>query len=114
MARRRKRLTGNRPKPFALDEIKCRVVRGPHRDDPNRWYWQAVTYNDKQKNTVWTGWGTVAEVRAAVAPLLMGLEVAPANRDDRVNTVQDLLEVWLAWQLRVGRTRGLRLECRLT
>ena len=88
-----------RPKPFSLDKIKCRIVSGPHPDDPNRWYWQAVTYGDGEQRTIWTGWGSVEEVKAALAPLLMGMQAAPSRREDRVSTVQDLLEVWLAWQL---------------
>ena len=93
------RRTTSRPRPFSLDRIKCRVVRGPHRADPTRWYWQAFAYGDSEQRTVWTGWGTAEEVKAALAPLLMGMRAAPSRREDRVTSVQDLLEVWLAWQL---------------
>ncbi len=88
-----------RPKPFALDNIKCRVVRGPHRDDGGSWYWQALVYEDSRQITVWRGWATAEEAKAALAPLLMGMQAAPSKRADRVSSVRDLLEVWLAWQL---------------
>ena len=96
MSRRR---SSGRPKPFTLDRIKCRVLRGPHRDVPERWYWQAVRYEDGEQVHVWAGWATSDEARTALAPLLLGLQAAPSKPKDRMDTLKDLLETWLAWQL---------------
>ena len=88
-----------RPKNFDLGAIKVKVIRGPHKDASDRWYWQAVKYEDGAAETVWTGWGTVAEVQAALAPILTGEAPKSTKTDEKVTTVKDLLEVWLAWQL---------------
>lgn len=86
-----------KPRPISLDDIHVRVIRGPHRDHADRWYWQARQTNGGKRELVWSGWGTADEVKVALAPLVAGQR--PARPDDSVERVRDLLEVWLAWQL---------------
>ena len=92
-----RRNTNTKPRPFSLDDIHVRVVRGPHRDHADRWYWQARQTLAGERHVVWTGWGTLDQVKVALAPLVAGQR--PARADDSVERVRDLLEVWLAWQL---------------
>ena len=94
-----RRKSSGRPKPFTLDRIRCRVLRGPHREVPERWYWQAVRYEDGEQIHVWAGWATAEEARKALAPILLGLQAAPSKPEHRMETIKDLLETWLAWQL---------------
>lgn len=93
------RKSSGRPKSFSLDQIKCRVLRDPKASDPSRWYWQAVRYEGGVQVHVWAGWATAEEVRKALAPILLGLQAAPSKPEDRMETLKDLLETWLAWQL---------------
>jgi integrase len=76
-----------------VGRVRVGVVRGPHADDVNRWYWRARISEDGNMRTVWTGWGTVSEVQVAVAGF-----VATGERErptgDRAETVRDLLEFW--------------------
>lgn len=80
-----------RPSPRRVGPYRLRVVRGPHRDAPARWYWRAEQYRGATAETVWTGWGTVEEADAAVARLVTG-ESTPGAHD--CETVRDLLSLW--------------------
>ena len=93
MARRAK---SGRPKPFAVGEIRGRVIRGPK---DGRWYWRAEIH--RSRSTVWTGWATRAEAIANVATIRGdGLPVPDKGRarPDEIRTVEDLLDVWLGSQ----------------
>jgi len=85
-----------------IGPLRVRAIRGP-RDDGS-WYYRAERYRDNSSETVWTGWATVERVTRILAGLVADdrLEEAPASRGEHLDTVKDLLEVWLAWQ--VGRS----------
>lgn len=91
-----------RPKPFSVGTVRVRVIRGPHKEDGQRWYFRAERYEGTDGRTVWTGWGTVAEVMRAVAALVAeGQEIAPRAarpRDTLCETIRDLLEFWIGEQ----------------
>jgi|GEM_PF-7031059 len=94
-----------RPKTINLDAAKVRVVRGPHKTDADSWYWRADLYvGGGVRKSLWNGWATREAARRKVAALLQAENVAQAADDARaargseVQTVQDLLEVWLASQ----------------
>ncbi len=78
--------------------VRIRAVRGP-RDD-GAWYWRAVKYEGGGEHTILTMWGTQHQVeRVVAAHLAAGTEDEPKPRQaDRVDTVQDLMEVWVAAQ----------------
>lgn len=105
MARRR-----SRPKVIHMDPIKANAVRGPHADDPELWYWQAVVRDPvlRTRRTVWSGWATRADAQVALAALVAeGVDVmAPLPELSQVKTVQDLLEVWLYQQEHHGGRKG--------
>lgn len=91
--------TPSRPKSFAVADIRVRAIRGPHKDRADRWYWQALSYRDGKQIVEWSGWGTLAEAKAALAPILAGQRASDAPApDDRVETVAALCETWLAAQ----------------
>ena len=92
-----------RPKPFQVGPVRVRAIRGP-RDDGS-WYFRAERYRDNTSETVWTGWATVERVTRILAGLVADdrLDEALASRGEHLDTVKDLLEVWLAGQ--VGRVR---------
>jgi integrase len=82
----------------SVGPIRIRAVRGP-RDD-GAWYWRAVKYEGGKENTVLTMWGSQTQVeRVVAAHLAAGTEDEPkARQADRVDSVKDLLEVWVASQ----------------
>ena len=97
-----------RPKRFHVGPIAIRVVRGPHKDDANSWYWRATAEEEGRRWNVWTGWGTVQQAQAEVAALLAandGSAPLPAAKTQaarakgtEVTTVRDLLECFAARQ----------------
>lgn len=94
------------------------VVRGPDPADPTRWYWRCRRKGDP--STYWSGWGTAAEAEAAVVQLLAGGGRRGAEPEaETIDTVKDLLEVWLGdsqlerSDIGANRKRGLRSNCRL-
>jgi len=100
-----------RPSSFRIGRsVTVRVVRGPHKADPDRWYWRADRGTPEGRVCAWSGWATAAGVEKHVAGALadgsLGDPDARAARDD-VRTVRDLLEVWVAEQDR--RCKGKRI-----
>lgn len=82
--------TKQRPPPFAVGDIRVRAIRGPDKEQRDRWYWRAEHYQDGAAETVWTGWGSRAEAIGAVAQLAGGApRPAPAR-----TTIRDLLRFW--------------------
>lgn len=94
-----------RPKPAELGPARLTAVRGPHSDGSGRWYWRARTKGTDQR-TVWTGWATRDAAMSAVAALVAtGAPLGTTPKATPVDTVGDLLEVWMGHQ----RTRtGLK------
>jgi len=79
-------------------------MRKPSKSDP-RWYWRAKLYRDGAEECVWSGRATRQEAERAVAALVAADELdrpTPRRRRDRMETVAELLDIWLAEQL--GRT----------
>ena len=90
-----------RPASFRIGrKITVRVVRGPHKADPKRWYWRADRSGPDGRECVWTGWGTAAEVELQIAGRFSEgrLDDPVARARDEVRTVRDLLEVWVGHQ----------------
>jgi integrase len=90
-----------RPKPYQVGPVRVRAIRGPRAD--GAWYFRAERYRDGGSETVWTGWGTVERVTRVLAGLVADdrLDEPPEHRSEHLDTIRDLMEVWLAWQ--VGR-----------
>ena len=93
-----------RPSSFRVGRtVTVRVVRGPHKSDPDRWYWRADRSTPEGRVCAWSGWATAAEVEKQVAGALADGSIedreARSDRDD-VGTVKDLLEVWVGEQER--------------
>ena len=92
-----------KPRPLKLDTVTARTIRGPHKDGSGRWYWRADLYvpGERRRDVLWTGWGSREDVRKEVSRLMAQrnpVEAAQAERESRrsdVQTVQDLLEVFL-------------------
>ena len=99
-----------RPKPFQVGPVRARAIRGP-RDD-GTWYIRAERYRDNSSETVWTGWATVEQVTRILAAIVADdrLDDPASERQEHLETVRDLLEVWLAWQ--VGRSDLSPYTCR--
>lgn len=90
-----------RPSSFRIGRsLTVRVVRGPHKDDPNRWYWRADQSTPDGRQCVWSGWGTAAEVEQRLAGRVHeGSLDDPTHRErDGIRTVKDLMEVWVGHQ----------------
>lgn len=87
-----------KPRPLAVGRVRARAIRGPRAR--SEWYWQALVYADGGSRTVWTGWGTVSAVEQALARLVAsgGVEAGRTARTASMETVQDLMEVWVAWK----------------
>lgn len=87
-----------RPKPFAVGEVRVRVVRGPRQ---GRWYWRAEDH--KTRATVWTGWAKKSEAIEAVSAIRAEGKPEPQRKgkasSDEIITIEDLLDVWLGAQL---------------
>jgi integrase len=99
MARR-----ARRPKGIDLDTVKVRAVRGPHRDDDQKWYWRAERYSGGGSHTVWTGWATRDEARKEASVIVAaGQEDVPqqppasAGEEPEIRTVRDLLRYYGGW-----------------
>ena len=91
-----------KPTKLTIGPVKARVVRGPHRDDPGRWYWRAVVYRgaNSEEVTLWTGWATRGEAEQVCARLVQEGALTPSENDiEAMRTVRDLLECWVATQL---------------
>lgn len=90
----------SRPKPFEVYPLRVRVVRGPRAED-GAWYFRAERYIDGRSVDVWSGWGHRDDVARHIATLVAeGRDDEPqGRRNDRVETVEDLLEFWLSAQL---------------
>lgn len=90
-----------RPKPFAVGSVRVRVHSGPRED--GAWRWRADRQGPKGRESVWSGWGTRAEAEAAVLQAMTGrgkLHEAIVG----LETVRDLLEVWLPAAARRDRS----------
>ena len=91
-----------RPKTITIGPIKARPIRGPHKDDPKRWYWRAMVWEGRGKNgeTVWTGWCTRSDAMTALTKVMTELSPTetsrPMLRAEQIITVRDLLEHWMA------------------
>jgi integrase len=93
----------SRPKPFAIGDVRVRAVRGPHRSNPDLWYFRAELYQAGDSRTVWTGWSTKDDATKAVAKLVANDEHLEdeAEEDDQADddtppeTVKELLQDWL-------------------
>ena len=87
-----------RPKPFAVGEVRVRVIRGPKPGAENQWYFRAEVYDNATTRTVWTGWNTLVGATRAVAEIVAaGVpagEPAPRATISEIKTVRDLLEHW--------------------
>ena len=91
-----------RPSSFRIGRsVTVRVVRGPHKSDPDRWYWRADRSGADGREVAWSGWATAAEVEKQIAAALsdgsLGTPEARSQGDD-VGNVRDLLEVWVGEQ----------------
>ena len=88
-----------RPKPYQVGPVRVRAIRGPRAD--GAWYFRAERYRDGTSETVWTGWGTVERTTRILAGLVADdrLDEPAEHRSEHLDTVRDLLEVWLAWQV---------------
>lgn len=89
-----------RPKSWSVGPVRVRVIRGPHKE--KGWYFRAEEYRDGQSFTLWTGWAVDPdEVTRQVAWLVAkGEQAEPGRRSpgERMETVRDLMEVWVAAQ----------------
>lgn len=98
MARRKT----SRPKPIKVARVRARAVRGPHKDDPTRWYWRAEVFADGRDQPVWTGWETRKGAERILAGIVAasddGLPVKP-EQPAEVRTFRDLLDYWLGSEL---------------
>lgn len=83
-----------RPQRIRLGDISVFVVRGPHKQDPQLWYWRA---RGPRKTELGARWATERDATAWAAQLLLGDRVKP--QEDRCETVVDLLELYLHWQM---------------
>lgn len=87
-----------RPKPFAVGEVRVRVIRGPKPGADDHWYFRAEVYDNATTRTVWTGWNTLVGATRAVAEIVAaGVpagEPAPRATITEIKTVRDLLEHW--------------------
>lgn len=87
-----------RPQPFAVGEVRVRVVRGPKPGSDDQWYFRAEVYDNTTTRTVWTGWNTrVGATRAVAEIVAAGVPAGePASRAaiTEIKTVRDLLEHW--------------------
>lgn len=88
----------SKPKAIHIGSLHARAIRGPK--DGNQWYWRAERYagNGGKGTTIWTGWGSPTECTKFLADLISrGEDAQPAPRQaDRIETIHDLLDVWLA------------------
>lgn len=86
---------GHKPRTLHIDPLHVRARRGP--DAEGRWYWRADWYSDGRDHSRAIGWATELEARRLAADLVAAEAFTrPKSRDaDRVDTVGDLLEVWL-------------------
>lgn len=92
-------MAARRPKPFSVGPVKVRVVRGPHGDDAERWYWQALRYEDSAQRCVWSGWATAADALRAVSDLVAAGQhdappAPPQEPGPEIKTVRDLLRYY--------------------
>ena len=96
-------MTTRKPRPLKLDNTTARAIRGPHKDGSDRWYWRADLYlsGERRRETLWTGWATRDDARQEVSSLLAQRNPVEAAQEERagraseVQTVKDLLEVYL-------------------
>lgn len=85
-----------RPKPIHVEPLRARIVRGPHPDRADRWYWRAVRYGDGTEAVVWTGWGTREEVVATLRALPTDVPRRAKTEHAALDTVDHLLRAWIA------------------
>lgn len=87
-----------RPRSITMAQLRARPVRARGAKGPQdgRWYWRATAGS----RSVWTGWGTPAEVTAELGRRLAAdpeLGAVPErSRDAGVRTVGDLMRAWAA------------------
>jgi integrase/recombinase XerC len=72
------------------------VVRGPHPERPDRWYWRAVRYGDGTEAVVWTGWATRDEVVATLRALPTDAPHRSRGERAALDTVEHLVRAWFA------------------
>src|SRR5688572_30385416 len=78
-------------------------------DGEGRRYWRART-TDASRRTIWTGWGTRAEVSAAVGALVSKGLPGPQSGLGPARTVADLIRRWGAHQ--ESRRKGNQIAAR--
>ena len=80
-----------KPAPIGVAHVRVRVIRGPRKHD-GRWYWRAEDHGDRL--TLWSGWATAAEAKAAA------LQVAADGKTARgarvLADLGDLMRAWVA------------------
>ena len=94
-------MSTRRPKHIVVGKVIARPVRGPAKANRSSWYWQARVEVDGTRTTLWSGWGTKAEVTEIVVDLLAkrpAEEPEPDVRASELEDVRDLMEVWLGAQ----------------
>lgn len=100
------------PDRIELEGVTATPMRERGTDSEGRRYWRART-TGAHRGTVWSGWGTRAEVSAAVAAVVArGLPARPGGRG-AVHAVADLLDRWEAQQerrLKAGEIAELTLR----
>lgn len=85
-----------RPSARGIAGLRLNVVRGPHRTDKRLWYWRVIDNRGGRRETLWSGWADEREAEAMLAQLAASGGVRPdTSRDETVETVRDLLEVWI-------------------
>lgn len=91
MAQRPKR---GRPAVVVVGDVRARATRGPRED--GRWYWRAEYHTERA--TVWTGWGTRAEVQRRLTEHVAehGTAARPSARAEELATLDDLMRAWFA------------------
>jgi hypothetical protein len=87
-----------RPAKLIVGPVGARVVRGPHREDSTKWYWQGRTCRDDEAVTVYSGWKTREEAAQEIATLVATGNVEQERpthaQSAEIDTVLDLLRYW--------------------
>ena len=115
MPRKSSRQHPDRPANFHVGDARLQVVRGPHPDDVNVWYWRAARRSEtgKWESIPGPGWATRERAERQIAQMVGNGEAgAVANHKSReregggVVTVGDLLEKWLKLGVAPRETAG--------
>lgn len=87
-----------RPKTLTIGPAIARAVRGPHRDDQSRWYWQVQIEEAGGRRTLWSGWARKREVQGIAVDLLASDSPPETAKPTETESIRDLLETWTAAQ----------------